>query len=62
MKKTKAAQTSIEQVECIGKYNPLQARPIKVKFSNKSDAVNVLKNKKKLPKGVFVDKEYCKAT
>ena len=62
IKKTKAAQTSIEQVERIGKYNPLRARPIKVKFSNKSDAVNVLKNKKKLPKGVFVDKEYCKAT
>ena len=62
MKKTKAAQTSIEQVERIGKYNPLRARPIKVKFSNKNDAVNVLKNKKKLPKGVFVDKEYCKAT
>ena len=62
MKKTKAAQTSIAQVEQIGKYNPLRARPIKVKFSNKNDAVNVLKNKKKLPKGVFVDKEYCKAT
>ena len=62
MKKTKAAQTSIEQVKRIGKYNPLHARPIKVKFSNKNDAVNVLKNKKKLPKGVFVDKEYCKAT
>ena len=28
MKKTKAAQTSIEQVEWIGKYNPLRARPI----------------------------------
>ena len=43
MKKIKAAQTSIEQVERIGKYNPLRARPIKVKFSNKNDAVNVLK-------------------
>ena len=62
VKKTKAGQTSIEQVERIGKYNPLRARPIKVKFGNKSDAANVLKNKKKLPKGVFVDKEYCKAT
>ena len=61
-KKTNAGQTSIEHVEMIGKYNPLHARPVKVKFGNKSDADNVLKNKKKLSRGVFVDKEYSKAT
>ena len=61
-KKSNASKTSIECVERLGKYNPLRARPVKVSFSNKSDADYVLKQRKKLPKGVFVDKEYSKAT
>ena len=61
-KKSNASRTSIECVERLGKYNPLRARPVKVSFSNKSDADYVLKQRKKLPKGVFVDKEYSKAT
>ena len=31
-------------------------------FGNKSDADHVLRNRKKLPHGIFVDKEYSKAT
>ena len=31
-------------------------------FGNKSDADHVLRNRKKLPQGIFVDKEYSKAT
>ena len=61
-KKSNASKTSIEYVERLGKYNPLRARPVKVSFGNKSDADYVLKQRKKLPKGVFVDKEYSKAT
>ena len=44
------------------KIQSSQSRPVKVSFSNKSDADYVLKQRKKLPKGVFVDKEYSKAT
>ena len=61
-KKSNASKTSIECVECLGKYNPLRAHPVKVRFGNKTDADYVLKQRKKLPKGVFVDKEYSKAT
>ena len=61
-KKDNANKTSIECVERLGKYSPLRARPVKVMFGNKSDADHVLRNRKKLPQGIFVDKEYSKAT
>ena len=61
-KKANASKTLIECVERLGKYNPLRAHPVKVRFGNKTDADYVLKQRKKLPKGVFVDKEYSKAT
>ena len=61
-KKANASKTSIECVERLGKYYPLRARPVKVRFGNKTDADYVLKQRKKLPKGIFVDKEYSKAT
>ena len=48
-RKTQAGDTSIECVEHLGKYNPLRARPVKVKFGIKGDADHVLKNRKKLP-------------
>ena len=51
-KKANASKTSIECVERFGKYNPLRARPVKVRFGNKTDADYVLKQRKKLPKGV----------
>ena len=60
--KTNARYTSINQVERIGRYNPLRSRPVKVKFTDKSDVDHLLKNKKDLPQGVYVDKEYSKAT
>ena len=61
--KTKSAgDTSIESVERMGKYNPLRTRPVKVKFSDKQDVDNLFKNRKKLPKGIYIDKEYSKAT
>ena len=61
--KTKSAgDTSIASVERMGKYNPLRIRPVKVKFSDKKDVDNLFKNRKKLPKGIYIDKEYSKAT
>ena len=60
--KKNAGNSSIETVERLGKYNPQRTRPVKVKFGNKSDVDHLLKNKKKLPKDVYIDKEYIKAT
>ena len=61
-KKKKAGKTSIDYVERIGRYNPLRARAVKVKFTDKNDVDMLLKNRKNLPKGVYVNQEYSKAT
>ena len=61
-KKTNAGQTSIETVERMGKYNPMRTRPVKVKFNEKKDVEDLFKNRKKLPKGIYIDKEYSKST
>ena len=61
-RKTNAGQTSIETVERMGKYNPMRTRPVKVKFSEKKDVDDLFKNRKKLPKGIYIDKEYSKST
>ena len=60
--RTNAGCTSIDQVERIGRYNPLGSRPVKVKFTDKSDVDHLLKHKKKLPEGIYIDKEYSKTT
>ena len=59
---TEEGDTSIASVERMGKYNPLRTRPVKVKFSDKKDVDNLFKNRKKLPRGIYIDKEYSKAT
>ena len=61
-KKKNAGKTSIEYVERIGRYNPLHSRAVKVKFTDKSDVDTLLKNKRNLPKGVYLNREYSKAT
>ena len=61
-KKKNAGKTSIEYVERIGRYNPLRARAVKVKFTDKADVDSLLKNKRSLPRGVYLDWEYSKAT
>ena len=61
-KKKNAGKTSIEYVERIGRYNPLQVRAVKVKFSDKADVDSLLKSKRSLPKGVYLNREYSKAT
>ena len=47
-KRTNAKCTSIDQIERIGRYNPQRLRPVKVKFTDKSDVDHLLKNKRKL--------------
>ena len=61
-KRTNAGCTSIDQVERVGRFNPLRSRPVKVKFTDKSDVDHLLKNKRKLPQGIYVEREYSKAT
>ena len=60
--RTNAGCTSIDQVERVGRYNPLRPRPVKVKFTDKSDVDHLLKHKKNLPEGIYIDKEYSKST
>ena len=61
-KKKKAGKTSIEHFERIGRYNPLRVRAVKVKFTDKADVDSLLKNKRSLPRGVYLNREYSKAT
>ena len=61
-KKENAKKMPIDSIERLGKFNPSRFRPVKVKFVNKMDVDNLFKNHKKLPKGVFIDREYSKAT
>ena len=35
---------------------------MKVKFSEKKDVDDLFKNRKKLPKGIYINKEYSKST
>ena len=58
----KASNLQIEDTERVGKYNPNKGRPIAVNFIRKSDAETILRNKKKLAKGVFVDRYYSLET
>ena len=61
-KKETAKKTPIDSIERMGKFNVHRPRPVKVKFTNKSDVNNLFKNRKKLPAGIFIDREYSKAT
>ena len=61
-RKESAKKTPIDSIECMGKYKPNRPRPVKVKFTNKTDVSCLFKNGKKLPDGVFIDREYSKVT
>ena len=61
-RKEAAKKTPIDSIERMGKYKPNRTRPVKVKFMNKTDVSCLFKNRKKLPDGVFIDREYSKAT
>ena len=57
-----ANSSQIEATERVGKFNPIKGRPIVVKFTSKNDAEMVLRNKKKLSEGIFVDRLYSTET
>ena len=61
-RKETAKKTQIDSIEWLQRFNPNRGRLVKVKFTNKTDIGNLFKNRKKLPEGVFIDKEYSKAT
>ena len=61
-RKEVAKKTPIEPIERMGKFNIHRPRPVKVKFTKKSNVSNLFKNRKKLPDGIFIDREYSKAT
>ena len=57
-----ANSLQIEATEHVDKFNPFKGQPIAVKFASKNDAEMVLKNKKKLSEGIFVDRLYSTET
>ena len=61
-RKSLAGKTSIDTVERLGKYNPLRIRPVKVRFLEKKDVDHLFRNRKKLPKDVYIDREYSHTT
>ena len=61
-KKSLAGQTFIDLLERVGKFNPQRTRPVKVKFHKNKDVDHLFKNRKKLPRGIFINKEYSRTT
>ena len=57
-----ASEIEIVDTEQIGKYNPTRGRPISIRFVHKKDVDLILASKKKLNKGVFIDKQYSEET
>ena len=57
-----AKNVMIESLTRKGRYNPRKIRPISVTFTHLCDQVNLLMNRKYLPDGVFVSKEYGERT
>ena len=52
----------ILSTERLGHYSENRNRPISITFENKSDSDLLLRRKKKLPDGIFVDREYYSET
>ena len=48
----------IRNIKRIGDYSKIRNRPISIEFVKKASADFLFNNKKKLPKGVFLDREY----
>ena len=53
-----AKEISISTVKRVGRRNQTRKRPTVISFVYKADAINLLEHKKKLPQGIYVDKEY----
>ena len=51
-------KTDIRNIKRIGEYSKIRNWPISIEFMKKASADFLFNNKKKLPKGVFLDREY----
>ena len=54
-----ARNLSIQKTKHIGKFNMERSRPISITFSKYEDVEYLLTYKRYLPKGIYLDKEYC---
>ena len=52
-----ARNIPLSATEYTGKFNSSKGRSISINFTNKSDADSLLRRKKNLSDGIFVDKE-----
>ena len=57
-----AKSITIDKTERIGRYNPTKGRPIAIKFAYKKDADWLIACRKKLTKGIYVERQYCEET
>ena len=57
-----AKNVMIESLIRKGRYNQRKARPISVTFTHQRDATDILMNRKYLPAGIFVSKEFGEHT
>ena len=57
-----AKKVKILSVRRLGKPIEDRTRPIQVKYKNENDVIELLNNKRKLPKGIYADKEYTAET
>ena len=56
--------STVEIITCkrLGKYVEGKTRPMSVEFRSKTEADKIYKKKKNLPKGTYIDREYCAKT
>ena len=57
-----ARRISINGVLHLGRYRDGQTRPISVSFDKQSHVETLFRNKKHLPKGIYIDREYTEET
>ena len=57
-----ARKIPIKKTYRLGHYNSQRGRPIVINFVYHEDCENLLSNKKYLPRGIFVDRQYSQDT
>ena len=48
----------IKSINCLGVYNPMRCRPVSVEFECLGDMEYLIKNKRNLKKGIYIEREY----
>ena len=57
-----ARNIPIKDVSQLGRYFVTQNQPVLVEFYHKTDVEFILSNRRELPKGVYIDKQYSDET